>query len=349
MDAANVVVIGYGYAGRAFHRYLIQLADGLHFYGVASSRTEVREAIDSEGLKSYADLDEVLDDDGVDVVVLATPNDTHAPLAVQAMDAGKHVVVDKPMALTVAESDAMIETGRRNGVLLSVFQNRRWDGDFLTIGRLLNDGRLGELLFAETAWHQCKPPRTWRTERARGGGKFFDLASHMIDQALLLIPHPVETVFARFQHGMWNTEVEDHAHCVLHFSNGLDFHIDTSSVSRYPKPRWYLLGSEGTLRKEGLDPQEAAMNAGDIDTAREDPDSWTRIYTGNTGDIREETVETASGRWRSYYENIAAALRGEAELAVTAESVRRVMVVIEAALESSESGKPVTIQDRVPS
>ncbi len=277
----RAVVVGYGYAGKAFHTYLIGLAEGLELYGIASRRQDVRREVGDElGLKTFASLDQVLEDPAVDLVVIATPNDTHAPYAIQAMDAGKHAVVDKPMSMTVAEADAMIEAARRNRVLLSLFHNRRLDGDFLTVRQALEEGRLGELLFAEVAWHQCKPPRTWRGERSHGGGKLLDLASHMIDQALLLVPGRVLSVSARFLYGMWGMEVEDHAHCVLSFEGGVDSHVDVSSLSRCPKPRWYLLGTAGTLRKDGLDPQEKAMKAGDIDAAREDPSAYARLWTG---------------------------------------------------------------------
>lgn len=342
----KTVVVGYGYAGRAFHAYLIGLAEGLDLYGIASRREEVRREVETElGLKAFAGLDEVLEDPNVDLVVIATPNDTHAPYAIQAMDAGKHVVVDKPMSLTVSEADAMIDAARRNRVLLSLFHNRRLDGDFLTVQQTLEDGRLGELLFAEVAWHQCKPPRTWRSKRSHGGGKFLDLASHMIDQALLLVPGRVLSVSARFQYGMWEMEVEDHSHCVLSFESGVDFHVDVSSLSRCPKPRWYLLGTEGTLRKDGLDPQEKAMNAGDIDAAREDPSAYARLWTGKEAPFQQEILKTIPGHWRSFYENIADAIRGDAAPLVTTESVRRTMLMLEAAQQSAESGVPVDPQD----
>lgn len=341
MDQIQTVIVGYGYAGRLFHANLIRLAQGLHLYGVCSGREEIRQELHSQGLKTYACLDDILSDGNVDLVVLATPNDTHAPYAIQAMEAGKHVVVDKPMCLTIREADAMIETSRRTGRLLSVFHNRRWDGDFLTIQQLVAEGKLGELLYAEAAWHQCKPLRTWRNERQRGGGKFIDLASHLIDQALLLVPYPIESVFARFQYGAWENDVEDHAHCILTFSNGTDFHIETSSISRCPKPRWYLMGTRGTLRKEGLDPQENALNAGNLDAAVEPYENRIRLWTGSGDNIHEESCQPIPGRWRSYYENIVGVLNGRAELAVTPQSIRRTVAVLEAAFSSVEQGVPV--------
>ena len=193
-DPVVAAVVGYGYAGRCFHSYLVRLAEpGLSLKGVVSSRAEAREAIAAAGLRAWERFEEVLADDEVELVVLATPNDLHAPQAIAALEAGKHVVTDKPMSLDGAEADAMIAASRRSGRLLSVFQNRRWDGDYL-----LAEGALGDLVYAQLAWGQYGAPRSWRGRAASGGGKFVDLGAHMIDQALQLAPGPLRRVYARF-------------------------------------------------------------------------------------------------------------------------------------------------------
>ena len=144
MEKPNVVVIGYGFAGRCFHAYLVGLASGLNLYGIATSRSEARDQIQRDlGVKTFRHFDEVLADPAVDLVVLATPNDLHAPHAIQAMAAGKHVVTDKPMCLSMAEADQMIAASQAHDRLLSVFQNRRWDGDFLAVKDALGQGLLG--------------------------------------------------------------------------------------------------------------------------------------------------------------------------------------------------------------
>ena len=344
-DPVVAAVVGYGYAGRCFHSYLVRLAEpGLSLKGVVSSRPEAREAIAAEGLRPWERFEEVLADDEVELVVLATPNDLHAPQAIAALEAGKHVVTDKPMSLDGAEADAMIAASRRAGRLLSVFQNRRWDGDYLTVRKLLAEGALGDLVYAQLAWGQYGAPRSWRGRAASGGGKFVDLGAHMIDQALLLAPGPLQRVYARLSDAGLDNDVEDHAHCVLSFGGGAEIHVVTSSIARIPMPRWYVLGTDGALTKEGLDPQEAAMVAGDIDSAREeDRLLWPRLSRHRDGRPLEEVLEPVAGRWRSYYENVAAAIRGREELAVTAESVRAVMDVIDAARESARSGRAVEI------
>ena len=345
MDKPNVAVVGYGFAGRSFHAYLVGLADELNLYGIVSSRADARQHIQRHlGATAFAHFDEVLADPRVDLVVLATPNDLHAPQAIQAMEAGKHVVVDKPLSLTLKEADAMLETSRRCDRLLSVFQNRRWDGGYLTVRRVLEEGLLGEPFLIEMAWGQYGVPRGWRSEHKHGGGKFVDLGTHMIDQALQLVPAPVEQVYARFFAGGWDNDVEDHAHCIVSFANGVDAHVHTSSLVRKARPRWCVLGTEGSLVKEGLDPQERAMIDGDIDAAVEDPAHRARLYTSMGGQNAETIVETVPGRWRSFYENIARALRDRQELAVKPESVRACMAVIDAAQRSAAQGQAIRLE-----
>ncbi len=342
MDKPKVVVVGYGYAGRCFHAYLVGLASQLELYGVVTSRPEARAQIQSQlGVKTFAHFAEVLADPAVDLVVLATPNDVHAPQAIQALEAGKHVVTDKPMCLSTAEADAMIAASRRTGKLLSVFQNRRWDGDFLTVRKVMEEGLLGEVFSMELCWAQYGVPRGWRSQHQHGGGKFMDLGAHLLDQALQLVPGPVERVYARFFNRGWETDVEDHALCLLSFANGVEVQISTSSLARRPRPRWYVMGTKGTLVKEGLDPQERAMVSGQIDAAREEPAHYPRLWIESAGRPAELVLETLPGRWRSFYENIAGAISDPAKLAVTPESVRRVMALIEAARASAASGQAV--------
>ena len=343
MPIPNTVVVGYGYAGRYFHAPLIADAPGLHLYGVVSGRAEARDDIQRRyGVKTYEHFDQALADAQVDLLVLATPNDLHAPQAIAAMRAGKHVVIDKPMCLNLAEADAMLAASRQHGRLLSVFHNRRWDGDFLTLSDIVAQGALGNLAVVETSWLQSRPPRGWSSQRQRGGGKLLDLGSHLIDQAMALVAAPVTHLYARMHSGIWPTDVEDHAHCILTFASGVDVHVITSSAAHEQARRWRLMGSQGMLIKEGFDPQEQALIAGNIAAAMEDPAQYARIYS-RAGESVETVAPTQLGRWRAYYDNIADALQHGAALAVTPESSRAVMAVIEAARESARSGQAVAV------
>jgi scyllo-inositol 2-dehydrogenase (NADP+) len=344
MRIPNVVVVGYGYAGRYFHAPLIASTPGLHLYGVVSGRAEVREEIRQRyGVKTFVRFDQALADAQVDMLVLATPNDLHAPLAIAAMRAGKHVVTDKPMCVNLAEADAMLAASRQYDRLLSVFHNRRWDGDFLTLSEMVAQGLLGNLFVVETAWLQATPPRGWSSERRRGGGKLLDLGSHLIDQAMALVASPMTRVYARLHSDIWPTDVEDHAHCILTFASGVDVHVTTSSAAHAQVRRWRLMGSKGMVVKEGFDPQEQALLAGDIATAAEAPEQYARLYSRVAGESAETVAPTLPGRWRAYYDNIADVLQHGAALAVTPESSRAVMAVIEAARESARSGQAVAV------
>ncbi|MDA0334187.1 MAG: Gfo/Idh/MocA family oxidoreductase [bacterium] len=339
-------VVGYGFAGRCFHSYLVGLAaPALTLKGIVSSRPQARADITGRlGVYAWERFEDVLADDEIELIVLATPNDVHAPQAIAALQAGKHVVTDKPMSLNGAEADAMMAAARDAGRILTVFQNRRWDGDYLTVKQLLTDGQLGALVYAQLAWGQYGAPGSWRGQAHRGGGKFIDLGAHMIDQALQLVPAPLQRVYARFTDAGLSKEVEDHAHCVLSFGNGAEIHVVTSSIARAPMPRWYVLGTDGAFVKHGVDPQEGAMITGDIDAAREpDRDNWPRLRREVAGRSAETVFDAVPGRWRSFYENVAAAIRGQADLAVTPASVRRVMGVFDAARESAHSGRAVDI------
>lgn len=343
MDKPRAVVIGYGYAGRSFHSYLIRITPGLELHGVSSRNPATRERIVRErGCRAYDGFESVIADPNVDLVVLATPTSTHADLAVRALGAGKHVVTDKPMCLTLEECDRMIAAAKESGRTLNVFQNRRWDGDFLTVKSLIDEGRLGDVRWIEMAWQKFGPPGGWRGSRASGGGRFHDLGAHLLDQLLLLFPQAIDTVYCRMQYDFPDHDVESHAMIVVGFADGVTGVCDVSSMSARSKPRFHVFGTKGTFVKHGLDPQEEALKAGDIDAAREDEALFGRVY-----DAKEEAiVPTLPGRWRSYYENIADVLAGKAEPAVKLAENRRVMAVLDAALRSARSNQ--VIRARIP-
>jgi scyllo-inositol 2-dehydrogenase (NADP+) len=338
-SSVNTVVVGYGFAGRDFHCYLVKLAPGLALHGVVSGSYEKRERISREqGCRAYSSLDEALSDRTVELVVLATPNSTHADLAVRCLDAGKHVVTDKVMCLSLADCDRMLEAARRNGRLLTVFQNRRFDGDYLTVRRLMDEGRIGDVRWIEMAWQGARAMGGWRGQAAMGGGRLYDLGAHLVDQLCQFFPQEIESVYCRLRRDDPATDAESEALVVVGFGGGRTGVCDFSSMASIDKPRFYVRGTCGTFCKWGLDPQELAMRAGDIDAAHEDPALYGTLSDGRV----RTTVETLPGRWRSYYENIAAALRGESEPVVKPADMRRTMRVIDAAFRSAEAGQVVT-------
>ncbi|MBC8138982.1 MAG: Gfo/Idh/MocA family oxidoreductase [Fibrella sp.] len=340
MSTPRVAVIGYGFAGRCFHSYLVSLAPGLELAGIASRDAATRERIVAErGCRAYESFEQVLADPDIHVVVLATPNHTHTDLAITAMDAGKNVVSDKVMCLTLPDCDRMIEAARRNNVLLSVFQNRRWDGDFLTLQQAMRDGTLGTVKYIEMAWQGMGAWGGWRGQAEMGGGRFFDLGAHLADQLALLFPQAIESVYCRMHHDYTTTDVESEALLVATFADGCTGVCDLSGMTTISKPRFRAHGDRASFVKYGLDPQEKAMIAGDIDAASESPENYAIIHDKQT----EIRVPTLAGRWRSFYENIGDTLAGRATLAVTPESVRRGIAILDAAKRSAQSGEVVRL------
>lgn len=337
----KVGVVGYGYAGRSFHTYLVGLADGLSLHAVATRDSDRRARAAAErGVRTYETLDQMLEDDEVQLVVLATPHDVHVEQAIQCAQAGRHVVTDKVMCLATAEADRMIEAARRHDVLLSVFHNRRWDGDYLTIREAVKSGLLGRPLLFEAGVWGYGMPRGWRGEMGRGGGILYDWGAHLVDQAVQLVPSPVESVFGTAQFERAGTDIESYGRCQIRFANGVLYSVEVTNLARLGKPRWLVIGEHGALIKEGLDPQEEAMNRGVIEQAREDPAKRARIKTELHGRPVEMVLDTIPGNWKTFYQNIADVLTKGAELAVTPESVRANVAVLEAYSRSVRSGQP---------
>ncbi|MBN1400800.1 MAG: Gfo/Idh/MocA family oxidoreductase [Anaerolineae bacterium] len=342
----NAAVVGYGYAGRAFHCYLLGLAPDLNLYAISTRDPERQAAAarDHPGAVIYASLDELLPDEQVDLVVIATPHDTHKELAIAAMDAGKHVVTDKVMCLNAHEAEEMIAASRRNGVMLSVFHNRRWDWDYLTVRKAIADGLLGEPYLFEAAIMGYRSPRGWRGSKMHSGGILYDWPAHLIDQALQLVEAKPESVFCQITYrDTWDIDIGNYAKLLIRFANGVLYQIEVSNLATVGKPRWYVLGDLGGLIKYGLDPQEAAMRAGDIDAAEEDPAQRAHVHTVARGQEEELVIPSVRGSWRSYYENISAVLvRGE-ELIVKPEQVYEAMHLYDTAMRSAETGQVVPL------
>ncbi len=340
----NTAVIGYGYAGRAFHSYLIGLAEGLTLYAIATRDGERRDAARQTypNARIYQTIDEVIADDAVQLVVLATPHDTHAALAIKAMNAGKHVVTDKIMAMNTAEADAMITTSQRNNVMLSVFHNRRWDWDYLTVKKVIEDGLLGTPYLFQVAIMRYGRPGGWRSIKKNSGGILYDWPAHFVDQALQLVQTPIESVFCDIHYNpKWDVDIGNYANLIIKFHNDVRYQIEIGNLSKAEKPRWYVVGDSGGLIKYGLDPQEGPMREGNIDAAVEEPANYAKVWTEAGGEEREIVVESVRSTWKSYYQNIADVLNKDAALAVKPEEVRKVMQIYDAAMQSAKTGEIV--------
>ena len=340
----NAAVVGYGYSGRAFHSYLIGLADGLDTYAI-STRDPGRQGVAREAhpeARIYPDLHSLLRDDRVDLVVFATPHDTHRDLAVQAMDAGKHVVTDKVMAMNAQEAEEMIAASRRNNVMLSVFHNRRWDWDYLTVRKAISDGLLGDPYLFQVGIMRYGKPGGWRGSKAHSGGILYDWPAHFVDQALQLVESEVESVFCDIRYrDTWDTDIGNYAKLLIRFRNGILYQIEIGNLAAVNIPRWYVVGDMGGLVKYGLDPQEGPMREGNIEAAEENREDCARVVTMAQGEPKELVLDSVRGSWKSYYQNISDVLNKGADLAVKPEEALQTMRVYDAAMKSAETGEVV--------
>lgn len=358
----GVGIIGYGLAGRIFHSTLIQRVKPLTVTAIAT-RDEQRRFnahADHPDARLYDDPHDVISDTRVQVVVIASPHQTHAPLAIATAQAGKVAVVDKVMCLNAAEGEAMIAAADAAGTLLSVFQNRRWDADFLTVREVLARGLVGvpyEINSAVTGFGLTpgyrlgarERPRGWRTYAEFGGGPFRDWGAHLLDQAVLLAgPAPVR-LFADLQFRRdWDVETSGFAHLTYPSStgglgDGLRFTVEVGNISAVPRPRWYVRGSEGAYIQSGRDGQEQALHRGEVGPLGMPPEFAPRLLREVDGSLAEVPVQGQLGNYSAYYENILAAMRGEQPLAVTGRDVLPSIRLIDAAMASATSGQVVEL------
>jgi predicted dehydrogenase len=320
MDSANdsirVGLIGYGLAGAAFHAPLIEAVPDLRLAAIVTGdperQREARRAHpDAVVLETSTQLLERASD--LDLVVVASPNRTHVPLALASLEAGLHVVVDKPLAPTAEAGRQLIDAARRCARMLTVFHNRRWDGDFLTIRRLLREGAFGTPYRFESRFERWRPERKagWRELAApdEAGGILYDLGSHLLDQALLLFGR-ASHVYAELDARRPGAEVDDDAFVALTHDGGVRTHLSMSAVAAQPGARIRVLGSDAAYMKYGLDVQEAALRRDRrIDPAgwgEEPQDAWGFLGAGEN--VRP--VRTEAGQYQRFYEGVVAALRG---------------------------------------
>ncbi|MEU6478989.1 Gfo/Idh/MocA family oxidoreductase [Streptomyces sp. NPDC047017] len=350
----RVGLVGYGLAGSVFHAPLIAATEGLVLDTVATSNEERQAQARTEfpDVRLAAGPDELFARAAaLDLVVLASPNKTHVPLATAALEAGLPVVVDKPVAGTAAEARTLAALAEERGLLLSVFQNRRWDNDFLTLRELIARGELGDVWRFESRFERWRPqPKGgWREsgDPAEIGGLLYDLGSHVVDQALVLFG-PVTEVYAESVVRRAGAEADDDTFLALTHAGGVRSHLYVSSTAAQLGPRFRVLGSRAGYVKHGLDPQEAALRAGErpgpAGWGREDESLWGRIGAGEspvTGG--GSPVPTLPGDYPAYYAAVAAALREGAPNPVTASEAAAALDVLEAAHRSARDGVAVRL------
>ncbi|MEV6791597.1 Gfo/Idh/MocA family oxidoreductase [Streptomyces sp. NPDC051320] len=352
----RVGLVGYGLAGSVFHAPLIAATEGLVLDTVVTSNEERRQQARAE----FPDVRfaAVPGDLGsraaeLDLIVIASPNKTHVPVATAALEVGLPVVVDKPIAGTAAEARELAALADERGLLLSVFQNRRWDNDFLTLRKLLADGALGDVQRFESRFERWRPrPKGgWREsgDPLEIGGLLYDLGSHVVDQALVLFG-PAVRVYAESDVRRPGAQADDDTFIAITHANGVRSHLYVSATTAQLGPRFRVLGSTAGYVKYGLDPQEAALREGRRPATAgevwgEEPESqWGRLGSGEsplTGG--GAVVPTLPGDYPAYYAAVAHALRTGGRPPVTVTEAAATLDVLEAARRSAREGTTVRL------
>jgi predicted dehydrogenase len=334
----RVGLVGYGLAGRVFHAPLIRHTDGLEVVAVVTSDAgrASQAAHDLPGVRVVDDVETLLASEmDVDVLVVATANNSHVPIARRAIHAGVAVVVDKPLAPDAVSARALVREAEEAGVLLTIFQNRRWDNDFLTVQGLVAAGRLGAVRRFESRFERWSPvvrQGSWREDPlpGSGAGLLFDLGSHLVDQALLLFG-PATVVFAELDRRRPGSRVDDDVCVALTHAGGVRSHLWASAVAVRPGPRFRVLGSEAGYVRYGLDPQEQqlknGMRPGEPGWGEQPPSQDGTLGIGDT----LTTVPTTRGAYETFYSALVAALEGFGPVPVDPWDAVRVIESLEAA------------------
>ncbi|MCM2575870.1 Gfo/Idh/MocA family protein [Streptomyces meridianus] len=351
----RVGLVGYGTAGSFFHAPLIAAAEGLRLDTIVTGNAERRAHARAEhpDVRFAESADELWEHGGdLDLVVVASPNRTHVPVARAALEAGLPVVVDKPIAATAAQARELGTLAESRGLLLSVFQNRRWDNDFRTLRALLDDGALGEVQRFESRFERWRPRLKggWREsgDPAEVGGLLYDLGSHVVDQALVLFG-PAVRVYAEADVRREGAAADDDTFIAVTHANGVRSHLWMSATTAQLGPRFRVLGSTAGYVKYGLDPQEAALREGlrpgsAPDWGVEDDSLWGRLGAGESPlSGGGEPVPSLPGDYPAYYAAVAAALRDSTPPPVSAFEAAAALDVLEAARRSASDGGTVTL------
>jgi predicted dehydrogenase len=352
----RVGLVGWGSSSQVFHAPLITTTPGLELVAVVSRQPEAVRAALGPPVQVHAQAAALFERRDLDLVVIPTPNDSHHPLALAALQAGHAVVVDKPFTLDADQARELIDTAERRQRLLSVFHNRRWDGDLLTARALLRSGRLGRIVHASLHFDRYRPviPDRWREAGGPGSGLWMDLGPHLLDQALQLFGPPV-AIAADLVQARTGAQADDLFHARLRWADGLRVDLHASTLAAAPGPRFALHGTLGSWVKQGLDRQEDDLKAGRRpDPAHpaawgQDPSAGRLVTAADPQAPRPATVEqpwpTECGNYPAYYAAIRDALLGRGPNPVPAREALAVMTLLDLGRRSAQERRELPVGD----
>ncbi|KAF3482483.1 oxidoreductase [Arthroderma uncinatum] len=350
----NVGVIGYGLSAKVFHIPFISAVPEFKLYAIVQRTPSASDDAqkDHPDSKIYRTVEDLVNDSAVDVVVVTTTPDSHYSLTKLALEANKHVIVEKPFTLTQKDGDDLIELAKKQNKLLTVYQNRRWDADFVTATKLIKDGSLGRVVEFETHFDRHRPELTirkaWKGKPTSSGGSIYDLGTHLIDQAVQLFGLPNRiTGFITAQREIDAEDYEDSFTVLLHYDRLL---VTAKSAVISPEEnqlRFWIRGDKGSFKKYHLDPQEdqllAGVKLGDGQFGREPGEKHGVLTASVDGKFSSHTVQPEPPTYVEYYRVFARALSGQGQVPVNSADASAVIGLVELAMESSKKGMTLPV------
>lgn len=344
----KLAIVGYGGMGY-WHSHLLKDVDSIEVVGAYDIREERLRYAEENDIYAFNTFQEVLEDKSIDIILCATPNDTHKSIAIEALNAGKNVICEKPAAMNSNEFREMMKAAETNNRLLVVHQNRRWDNDYLSIKQLVKTDTLGNVYRIESRVHGSRGiPGDWRKEKNKGGGMLFDWGVHIIDQALQMIPFKVKEVYADFFHYK-HEDVDDGFSLILTFENNVQFLLEVGTKNFIKLPRWYVIADNGSAVIEDWNQDlqiiEAKTNdIGDAIPIRTAAGLTKTMAPRSEDSIFFKKIELENSDVLDFYRNVTNYLNGSTDILVKNEEVLRVLQLMETAVQSFESKKILSFE-----
>jgi len=344
----NTAIASFGMSGQVFHGPFLKVNDGFLVSQILERRKNISQELfpEAEIVRSF---DNILSNSKIELVIINTPDALHFEMAKLALKAGKHVVVEKPITHKSSEAEELIQLAKKMGVLLFVYQNRRWDGDFRTVQKVLAEKKLGRLVEFESHFDRYRTfitLNTWKEEADEYSGVLYNLGSHMVDQVYVLFGKP-KAVTAHLKIVRTAGVVTDYYDIRLEYE-GFSALVKCSYLVKNAGPRYTIHGEFGTFYKSGIDPQEELLKAGKLPNSDnlgvESPDEWGTIFYEEAGEDVEELVETIPGDYSIFYKNVQNAIRNGAELLVKPEDTVEVLKILEACQKSNQDKKTIFLK-----
>jgi predicted dehydrogenase len=347
MQPINTALLSFGMSGQVFHAPFLQVHPGFHFYGVWERTKNLAEK-KYPGVKTFRSLEELLEDDAIELVIVNTPSGTHYDYAKKALEAGKHIIVEKPFTATVEQGEELIALAGENNKLISVYQNRRYDSDYKIVKQVVDEKRLGDIVEAEFHYDRYTTDLSYKIHKETPGpgvGALYDLGSHLIDQALQLFGFPL-AVFGDIRIVRPVSKVDDYFELLLYYQH-LRVRLHCSYLVREALPAYILHGSKGSFIKAKTDVQELALQEGRVpggpDWGAEPAGQQGFLHTEEDGKIIKEYLPSLRGNYMDYFEGVYQAIRHHQPVPVSAEDALNVIRVIAAAFKSNEEKKLIAL------